>query len=199
MEHLSSENRVTHEAQIYLRNVGEMLQEQRNNRGLNVRELAEISGVSSGMISQIERGLANPSINTLSRLAAALGLQLGFFFEQKPAIPTDIIVRRHERRRLNIADPDFLFELLTPDLEHSLEFVWVESAPGSSTQKIPFQHQGEECGLLIQGRLEVHIADQTFFLEAGDSIIFDSSLQHWYHNPGPERVLSVWAITPPSF
>jgi mannose-6-phosphate isomerase-like protein (cupin superfamily) len=77
--------------------------------------------------------------------------------------------------------------------------VWVESAPGSSTEDSPFVHEGEECGLLLQGTLEVHIGDKLFVLHAGDSITFDSTIPHWYFNPGPERVLSVWAITPPSF
>lgn len=179
--------------------VGARLREARLQMGLSVHELSGMSDVSAGMISQIERGLANPSINTISKLGSALGLQLGIFFEEMQPSAEEMIVRKDQRRRMGISDPDFVYELLIPDLDHSLEFVWVESAPGSSTEESPFVHEGEECGLVLQGTLEIHLGDETYVLHAGDSIIFNSSIPHWYHNPGPERVLSVWAITPPTF
>lgn len=194
-----NDNKLAVETHDNLASVGQMLHDKRTELGLSVHEVARLSDVSAGMISQIERGLANPSVNTISKLASALGLQLGLFFEAKSKTADKMVVRKHERRRLGVPDPDFVYQLLTPDLDRSLEFVWVESAPGSSTEESPFVHAGEECGLVLQGTLEVHVGDQTFILHAGDSITFDSTIPHWYHNPGPERVLSVWAVTPPTF
>lgn len=182
-----------------LKLIGEQLHSARLDLNLSVQALADASGISAGMISQIERGLANPSINTISKLASALRLQLGIFFEPRPQADHEIVVRKGQRRRIGIPDPNFVYELLVPDLSRTLEFVWVESAPGSSTENSPFQHEGEECGLVLQGTLEVHLGDDVFVLEAGDSIIFDSRRPHWYRNIGTERVLSVWAITPPTF
>src|SRR5215212_7417690 len=149
--------------------IGAQLHEARTNLGLSVQELAEISDISTGMISQIERGLANPSINTISKLASALGLQLGIFFEPRPQTDKELVVRKNERRRIGIPDPNFVYELLVPDLKRTLEFVWVESAPGSTTENSPFQHEGEECGLVLQGTLEVHLGNDVFVLEVGDS------------------------------
>ncbi len=172
----------------------------RMEQGVSVHELARRSGVSAGMISQIERGMANPSFNVISRLASALNFQLGILFEQKPIETNGCVVRKADRMRINIPDPNFLFELLTPNLDYDLEFVWVESAPGSSTQDSPFSHEGQECGLVLQGTLEIHIGDECFLLQTGDSItIEDCRVPHWYHNIGQERVLSIWAITPPTF
>jgi transcriptional regulator with XRE-family HTH domain len=179
--------------------IGEELHRARLDLGLSLQKLAEASGISTGMISQIERGLANPSVNTVSKLASALGLQLGIFFEPKPPTPERRVVRKGERPRIGIPDPSFVYELLVPDLNRSLEFVWVESAPGATTESSPFQHEGEECGLVLQGTLEVHLGDEVYVLEAGDSIVLDCRIPHWYRNIGAERVLSVWAITPPSF
>jgi transcriptional regulator with XRE-family HTH domain len=180
--------------------VGKILQERRVAQGLSVHQLAKKSGVSSGLISQIERGIANPSLNTINSLTTALGLQLGLLFEDQPEEEkSDIVIHRHQRRKLRVDDPNFVYELLTPGLDHTLEFVWVESAPGSSTEGSPFCHKGEECGLVLEGTLEVYLDGERHILKAGDSIIFDSNIPHWYHNPGPERVSSVWAITPPSF
>lgn len=195
----SSQDQPPLDATADLNVIGAELHRMRADKGLSVQELAEASGISTGMISQIERGLANPSINTISKLATALGLQLGIFFEPRPHTSEEIVVRKHQRARIGIPDPDFLYELLVPDLKRTLEFVWVESAPGASTENSPFQHEGEECGLILQGTLEVHLGDDVYVLEAGDSIIFNSRIPHWYRNIGSERVLSVWAVTPPTF
>ncbi|MCL4248346.1 MAG: XRE family transcriptional regulator [Anaerolineae bacterium] len=187
------------EATSNLSTIGEQLHEARAHLNMSVQALADTSGISTGMISQIERGLANPSVNTISKLASALGLQLGIFFEPRSQTDQELVVRKGQRRRIGIPDPNFVYELLVPDLNRTLEFVWVESAPGTSTENSPFQHEGEECGLVLQGTLEVHLGEEVYVLEAGDSIVFDSSRPHWYRNIGSERVLSVWAVTPPTF
>lgn len=199
MHQLKSDPAPLREATSSLSAIGEQLHEKRTSLNMSVQALADASGISTGMISQIERGLANPSINTISKLASALDLQLGIFFEPRPQTDQELVVRKDQRRRIGIPDPNFVYELLVPDLNRTLEFVWVESAPGTSTENSPFQHEGEECGLILQGTLEVHLGDEVFVLEAGDSIIFDSSKPHWYRNIGSERVLSVWAVTPPTF
>jgi transcriptional regulator with XRE-family HTH domain len=190
----------TPESHTSLYSIGETLRKTRQAQELSVHALAERSGVSAGMISQIERGKTNPSINKITILASALGLQLGVFFEPKKEDALFRVIRKGQRHKINVPDPNFLFELLTPDLDHQLEVVWVESAPGSSTEESPFPHEGEECVILIQGTLEVHVGDETHVLNGGDSFtLFDCTIPHWYSNPGPERVISVNAITPPSF
>jgi transcriptional regulator with XRE-family HTH domain len=190
----------TPESHTSLYSIGEMLRNTRQAQDLSVHALAERSGVSAGMISQIERGKANPSINKITILASALGLQLGVFFEPKTDDSIFRVVRKDQRHKINVPDPEFLYELLTPDLDHQLEVVWVESEPGSTTEESPFSHEGEECVVILQGTLEVHIEDETHTLNAGDSFtLLDCTVPHWYSNPGPERVISVNAITPPSF
>ncbi len=180
--------------------VGEALQAARQRKNLSVHKLARLSGVSAGMISQIERGIANPSLNKISRLASVLGLNLGIFFEPKPHPPETRLVRAEERRKINVPDPNFSYELLTPDTKHNLEMIYVESTPGSSTEESPFTHEGEECMLVLQGNFEVHVGSEVYHLKAGDSFtLLDATIPHWYRNPGPETVKVVSAITPPTF
>ena len=195
-----SDETVQDEPLTEISDLGEKINHLRIMQGMSVHELARLSGVSAGMISQIERGIANPSFNVISRLASALNFQLGILFEQKNPQRKGCVIRKTDRQRINVPDPNFLFELLTPNLGYDLEFVWVESAPGSTTQDSPFSHEGQECGLVLQGMLEIHIGGECFLLQAGDSItIEDCRVPHWYHNIGQESVLSVWAITPPTF
>jgi mannose-6-phosphate isomerase-like protein (cupin superfamily) len=117
------------------------------------------------------------------------------------------VVRRTERRRLDLhagGGPDdgaapTVTELLTPHLGGALEVLMMEVPPGYSTAATPFAHDGEEFGLILEGRHEIHLGDETWTLEAGDAITYPSHTPHWYRNPGTSPVRSIWVITPPTF
>ncbi|MBI2525257.1 MAG: cupin domain-containing protein [Candidatus Rokubacteria bacterium] len=178
------------------------LQELRAARGFSLEGLAEKASLSAGLLSQLERGVGNPSFLTIAKIAYALDVPIGTFFEGPRT--EGVVVRRHERKRLIPRDAAAvegpIYELLTPDVYRKLEVVYVELPPHmSSNKEQPFSHEGEECGVLLSGRLEVHLGDETYVLETGDSISYQSVIPHWYNNPGDEPATSIWVITPPSF
>lgn len=169
---------------------------------MTIEDLAAKAGVSTGLLSQLERGIGNPSFNTMAKLAYALGVPVGTFFTG--ATPPDPVVRKGNRKKLMHAasvhdGPAPIYELLTPDLQRKLEVIWVELPPGQSNRDAPFQHDTEECGILLSGVLEVHLGDRAHLLQPGDSISFNGLIPHWYRNPGAESAVSIWIITPPSF
>ncbi len=170
--------------------------------GLSIEELAAKADISTGLLSQLERGIGNPSFNTMAKLAYALGVPIGTFFNGVQ--PADPVVRKHARKKLAHASfangtPAPVYELLTPDLQRKLEVIWVELPPGQSNEEAPFVHDTEECGVLLSGTLEVHLGDQVHTLNAGDSIAFNGLVPHWYRNPGKVPAVSIWIVTPPSF
>lgn len=178
------------------------LQELRAARGFSIDELAEKATLSSGLLSQLERGVGNPSFLTVAKIAYALAAPIGTFFEGPRTGGT--VVRRHERKRLTPrvhgAAKGPIYELLTPDVHRKLEVIYVELPPRmSSNREQPFSHEGEECGVLLSGVLEVHLGDETYVLEAGDSIYYASVIPHWYNNPRREPAHSIWVVTPPTF
>src|SRR5262249_5432198 len=123
--------------------------------------------LSAGLLSQLERGLGNPAFLTIAKIAYALDVPIGTFFEGPRT--EGVVVRRHERKRLTPRDPDAtmgpIYELLTPDVHRQLEVIDVVLPPHmSSNRKQPFSHDGEECGVLLSGRLEVHLGDETYVL-----------------------------------
>jgi transcriptional regulator with XRE-family HTH domain len=182
-----------------LQNLSSKLKQLRQQANLTLDALSEMSGVSASLLSQLERGIGNPSYFTLAKIASGLGVPLSRFF-QGAEIDSDPVVRKHERKRLVFQDRGLVYELLTPDLNRSIEFVWCEIPPGFSSEAQPFQHEGEECVLVLQGLLEVSHGDgRTYVLEAGDSIWRRSEVPHWYRNLGKETVICVSAITPPAF
>ena len=169
---------------------------------LSIEELAAKAGVSAGLVSQLERGLGNPSFNTMAKLAYGLGVPIGTFFQG--GAPNEVVVRRNARKKLvhsafANSSPAPVYELLTPDLQRKLEVIWVELPPGQSNEEAAFIHDTEECGVLLSGTLEVHLGTDVHTLNAGDSISFRGLVPHWYKNPGDEPAVSIWIVTPPSF
>lgn len=181
-----------------LSTIGSKLEQLRRERGLTLEKVSELSGVSASLLSQLERGMGNPSLTTLTKIAYGLGVPISLFFEGLGG-SADRVVRKKERKKLLLSGRDLIYELLTPDLNRAIEFVWAEVAPGVSTAQHPFVHQGEEAGLVLQGTLEVHIGDKLYVLEAGDSISYPADIPHWHRNPGEEKAICIWVITPPSF
>lgn len=179
--------------------VGAKVRELRKGRGLTLEQLAEVTGLSTGIISQIERGKANPAFTSLAQLARGLNIPVGRLFHvQERSSP---VVRKGERRRLDHHGlrSDDVYELLTPDLDGALEATWLETSPGSDTSATPLRHNGEEFGLVLSGVKDVYLDGVRHRLHAGDSIRYASTIPHWYVNPGDEVCTSVWVITPPTW
>ncbi|SES32154.1 transcriptional regulator, XRE family with cupin sensor [Pedococcus cremeus] len=179
--------------------VGAQLKTLRKMRTFTIEALSARSGVSIGLISQIERGRGNPSFNTLVQMAHALDVPIGRLFHA--ADDTSPLVRSTERRSLDVHGPsgDASHELMSPDLNGALEAVWIEAPPGYDTSATPFTHPGEEFGVVLEGRHEVYLDGVRYELGPGDSITYPSTTPHWYRNAGTETVKAIWVITPPTF
>ena len=179
--------------------LGNELRNLRKDRNLTLDGLSKRSGVSVGLLSQIERGNGNPSFNTLADIAHALEVPIGRLLHQSDL--QSPVVRAGERRTLDLheAGSDATHQLLTPSLRGPLEALWIEVPPGHDTSGTPFVHEGQEFGLVLQGTHEVTVGGQVYVLEAGDSITFESTLPHSYRNIGDEQVIAVWVVTPPTF
>jgi transcriptional regulator with XRE-family HTH domain len=186
--------------------LGLRLRELRRLRGLTTRALAARSRVSTSMINQIETGTSGASVSSLRRIAAGLDVPLAEFFmsndlsevEKEPTGPRVSVVRRGDRRRLQLPESNVVYELLTPDLTSEIEFVWIELEPDHPPVE-PMSHPGRECCVVIAGTLTSVIGDEEYTLETGDSIVFDCSIPHTTENRGTETVIQISAITPPRF
>lgn len=176
--------------------VGATIALQRATHGLTIEELARRSSISTGLLSQLERGIGNPSLGTLTRLAQALDIPIGAFFTGTTA-EFDIVVHPHTRKRLVLADRNLTYQLLVPDLQGTLSMLHIEMPPLWTNEHDPFRHTGEECMLVLEGPIETHAEGRTFLLDAGDSIRFSSTIPHWYRTFEHGAVL-ITAMTPPS-
>lgn len=179
-------------------NIGKRVQEFRIKRGISIRELSQNSKVTPSMLSQIERGLVNPSINTLKQIAQALEMPMFLFFKEDGS--KDIIVRRDNRKIMGYpGQKDVLYELLTPDVSGSMEFCMMTIPPRSGGESVAQSHTGEEVAYVMEGPVEILIDEKSYTLETGDSIrIAAMSVHNWInHMDVPVKV--IFAVTPPSF
>lgn len=181
--------------------VGQTVRSLRKDRSMTLEQLASRSQLSVGVLSQLERGIGNPSFATLVQLAHGLDVPIGRLLLNldQSASP---VVRAAERRRIDghgISSDNVTYEMLTPDLSGALEANWVRSQPGHDTSGTPFHHSGEEFGIVISGELDVFIDGVRHRLSAGDSIRYSSTVPHWFVNPGPQELNAIWVSTPPSW
>ncbi|MGW6401536.1 helix-turn-helix domain-containing protein [Streptomyces sp. NPDC055134] len=181
--------------------VGLQIKALRKQAGLTLDELSRRSGISTGLISQVERGKGNPSFASLVQIAHGLDVAIGRLFHLAEQVSP--VVRAHERRSLDFHGSDAAdgdrFELLSPSLNGALEVLWVVTQPGHDTSATPFRHNGEEFGIVLSGVKDVYLDGVRHRLEAGDSITYSCSTPHWYVNPGDQPATSIWVVTPPSW
>ncbi len=188
--------------------LGGKIRQQRKIRKLTLTELAETCDISPSFLSQIERDQATPSVATLHTIADAFGLSLATFFEE-PGQNNDHrqrtktlaqVVRPNRRKILTYPGSGIRNELLSPDLQRAIQMMWVVIPPGAGTGDEPLVHEGEECGVVLQGQVEVWVGDdEHYILGPGDAIYQKSTVPHRSRNIGDEDVIIVTAITPPSF
>ena len=199
--------------------MGDRLRQARQARGLSLRGLADVLGVSPSLISQVETGRAKPSVNTLYALATELGISLDtlLFMDTQPPVgpaaaeranpgaevaegpevvlPHDPVQRATSRTTIRLGS-GVVWERLTTESIRNVDFLHVtyevggESSPASAFQR----HTGQEWGYVLSGTLTVRIGFDEFLLKPGDAISFDSSTPHRLFNGGDTPATAVWFV-----
>ena len=175
------------ETQIH---IGPRVRALREAMDLSLRDLAERSGVSAPMLSQVERGETSPTLQIASRIAAGLELRLSQLLRLDES-GTVTIVRGHERRRGGSPDRGHAFEVLTAPLPgQRAELSRHTLTPGARTGGAgdPPMHEpgSREIALVESGNVVLDIDGERHDLATGDCVTFDADLPHHFENPGPE-------------
>ena len=178
------------------RAVGRRLRALRQERCLSLEKVAASTGLSIGFISQVERGLSSPSLRVLALLADTLQTGIGGLFEPSAAKPEPdpIVVFEKDRPELQLWRAGITKQLLTPaGGMHGLSLFHMVLKPRASTGEAPFSHDGEEAGLVLEGRLTLVVEARTLDLAEGDSFRFASRRPHRFGNPAARaRTVVLW-------
>ena len=163
--------------------VGNRLRQLREARGVSMRTLATMSGLSANALSMIERGKTSPSVSTLYRLADALGIPVTDFFSPGPSREKVVFLKADERTRLpfmrglweGLGGQNFIGRVMPFMLT-------LESGASSGPSNVI--HTGHEFVFCLRGQLEYLVEGYPYLLEAGDSLLFAAQLNHRWRNPG---------------
>jgi len=182
-------------------NLGKKISNIRKLKKMTIKDLSEKSNVTASMLSQLERGLANPSINTLKTIAQALDIQLFTLFVEDEA-KDNLVVKPQDRKQMIIPSEGneiITYELLSPDLKGDVELAIMTLTPKSHTSKDNFKHTGEEVAYVSSGQVHLFLDDQEIVLEEGDSVKIPPNMMHRWYNPYADEATVIFAVSPPSF
>ena len=178
--------------------IGERLKSIRTSLKLSQRQLARQSGVANATISQVEAGKLNPTVSMLKKVLDGIPISLGEFFGNQFEVRNRVFFRAEELT--DIADGGVSFRQVGANLsDRAIQFIQECYQPGSGTGKHAISHEGEECGIILSGRLEITVGDETAILGKGDAYYFKSTQPHQFRNTGSEPCELISACTPPTF
>ena len=176
--------------------LGNILKVYREKTRKNQSEVASRAGISISMLSQIERGVVSPSIDTLVGVCNALGLDIADLFRR---ITPDAPVRLHRPgQRLGTRHDGVLFEQLAVSSHTNFpaELLLLEVKPGRRVG-LGNGHEGIEMGYVLEGKAVLTVEGTEHPLGKGDSVSFDASLPHGLANGGKKTFRAVWTALPP--
>ena len=163
-----------------------------------LRALAEQAGVTESFLSQVERGVASPSIASVQRIARALGTSIAELFTADESAGS--LVRLRERQRIVYQGLGAVDELLTRSSDGKLQVIMSTIQPGGGTGDEAYTHDSdEEVLVVLEGVLDLWVGSEHYRLEAGDAVTHSSRIPHRNTNPGPGVTRILFCITPPSF
>ena len=174
--------------------LGKRIREERGRQELTLKEVEGRAGVSATHISQIERGITWPTVNALDKIAKALTKNASFFLEEVE-LPEVSKLEGDGAAVILTEKPRLVLKPLTTGIPGGrLHFYMLIADPANGRDTYPkiHSHEGDECGWVLSGRLEVKVGDEVFELREGDAIHFNGTKPHGIRNVGNKVSESIW-------
>lgn len=178
--------------------LGARLRDLRTGRGIRQKDLAQKAGLTPSLVSQIESGKLTPSLHTLGRLAGALGVPVGAFFEQAPNGRLHL-GRKSERAVVSFGGASERWEVLAAGLFRGKVRAVVASLArrgrGVPPERVLIEPGQMKLMYVLRGRVALLYNGERHLLEAGDSAYLDGGVPHTWENLGPREARTLWVIT----
>ena len=174
--------------------IGPKLHALRTAQRLSLQQLAVVSDVSAAAIHKIERNSMVPTITTLLKLGAALGVPVSYFVEEDEQLPEPVHHTAADRRP-SVYTPHQGLALagITGSYRQFQTAAAVATVtPGASSGDKPMEHPGEELVHVLEGVLTFRVGDRTYRLAAGDSLHFGGQVPHYWANETDRPAQAVW-------
>lgn len=180
-------------------NVGNRLTAIRKSHKLSQRKLAQRAGVANATISQIEAGKLNPTVSMLKKVLSGIPMSLSdFFSDDSTADAPQIFFSRNELTKISEGGVSYR-QVGQTLVGRAIQLLHEKYAPGASTGRHALEHDGEECGIVLEGELTVAVGDKSRTLGPGEAYYFKSNQPHSFQNKGYIACTLISACSPPSF
>lgn len=188
---------------------------------MTLEEFSGKTGLSKSFLSQVERGLTEPSITSLKKIAKQFGYSVVNLFQngsssnsnweyhegesrpqERPVtyIDRSEVVRADKRKRFALPNSKVMYDLLTPDMNRRLEVMYMQVSQGENSGDEPMvDPPGEKMCLVLKGSLEVTVGNEVHHLGEGDSLYYPANTPHSWRAREGDAIEVVWILTPPSF
>jgi transcriptional regulator with XRE-family HTH domain len=178
--------------------LGSKIRKIRKEKLLTLKDVAQMTNLTESLLSQIENNKAQPSIASLMAISKALNTPIAYFFDQDHDQVRSPVLRSSERPVVHTKS-GITYYLLSQNVEEvQIEMLYVEYEKGASTEAL-HTHRGYECGIVLEGKLEVRLNDDRYILNRGDSITIPSSQPHDVINIYDGLTTAIWVNNPPTF
>ncbi|PGN81107.1 helix-turn-helix domain-containing protein [Bacillus cereus] len=178
--------------------LGQTVLSYRKKNNMTIREFADYAGISTSLISQIERGHANPSLNVLELIAKALNVPLFTLFIND--IDTDsLISKKKDRKKVYRENSDHIvYDVLTPDfMKARIEMLMMDLNKQANTTESHYSHEDkEEIAVIMKGEVYVELEGKEYFLEEGDVVRIPPNVKHRFLNKSDESNHILFVLTP---
>lgn len=175
--------------------IGRNLRRLRVRQGYSLERLATLSGVSRGMLGQIELGKSVPTISLLWKVARALDVPFSALNVDGTSF-TNRVLRAGEAKILTSRDGSFTSRALFPhDAERKTEFYELELKPHTSEHAVAHAPGTLENLVVTEGEIEVKVGADVFHLKTKDAILFQADVPHVYRNPGNSKAVIYLVMT----
>ena len=176
--------------------IGEKIKNLRLAQELTQEELANRADLTKGFISLLERDLQSPSLDTLELILNALDTTPALFFANPGP---DVIVFSPDKRVTIDEETGVTKEILIAGAQgREVDILKVTMASQTATAREE-PHYGDECGLVLSGRIRINLGTDAFSAAKGDAFYYTANREHWIENRSKNKAEFLWISAPPSF
>lgn len=168
--------------------VGEKIKALRENQGISVEQLAERAGLAIEQIDRIENNIDLPSLAPLIKIARVLGVRLGTFLDDQEELGPVVCRKKEATDSISFSNNAIqsrkhmeYHSLSKSKADRHMEPFIIDVTPTDDNAFVLSSHEGEEFIMVMNGTMEISYGKNTYLLEEGDSIYYDSIVPHHVH------------------
>ncbi len=167
-------------SEVTLQRLAKRVRELRSERGMTLQDVARLTGLSKGLLSKVENGVVSPPIATLAKLAEALEVPIGEFFESKDSADNAVFFPKSKRKRVRgrSSQHAYNYELLVPSRKRRDMQPMIVTVDGKNYKFKLMDHAGEQFIYLLEGEMSYVVDDQQYEMTPGDSLYFNARILH---------------------